>query len=83
MAQLDLFDNPLDKMQSAQVIAHKLKNHRIKMYKRCNAADCKNEIINKPWHHYCIDHKISYAAATSTIIGFEHPFVSSPVTKKI
>lgn len=76
--QVDIFGNPLNKMQSAEFLAHTLKTHKIKLYKKCSTAGCNIMITNKSWHHYCIDHMMDAAAATSTVIEFPHPFVSIP-----
>jgi hypothetical protein len=61
-----------------QTIGYKLKNHRIKLYKKCAALGCEEMITNKTWQHYCIDHTIQQALDT----GIVTPFVSIPGIKK-
>jgi len=79
--QKDLFGNPLNKLDSAAFLAHTLRNHKVKLYKKCSNRHCKNEIVNKPNRHYCMDHIIDEAIETDVVIAYVHPFVSSPVTR--
>lgn len=60
--QLDLHGNPISKLQSAQMIAHRLKNHKIKLYKPCAVDGCNLQTLNKPWNHYCWQHQIDMYA---------------------
>lgn len=77
--QQDLFGKPLNKLESAEFLAHTLRNHKVKSYKKCSNRYCKHEIINKPYKHYCIDHIIDEAIETDIILPYAHPIVSSPV----
>lgn len=51
--QVNLFDEGIPEVF---MIAKKLQNHKVKMYKKCGNRDCKEEILNKPNKHFCWIH---------------------------
>lgn len=72
--QKDLFGNTLDKLDSAEFLAHTLRNHKVKSYKKCSNRTCKNEIVNKPYRHYCMDHIMDESIETDVVIPYIHSF---------
>lgn len=51
--QVDLYDEGI---AEAYVIAKKLSNHNLKLYKKCGMNQCDSDILNKPHCHYCPEH---------------------------
>ncbi len=68
--QLDLYDEGIPEVY---VIAKKLSNHKIKIYKKCGMNYCKNQILNKPHCHYCPECMMDNFMRTTPISPLQAP----------
>jgi len=74
--QTNLFDEGI---AEAYVIAHKLKHHKIKMYKSCGHRDCKEEVLNKPSKHFCWLHIMDIVEIHTPLFPVQSVEITSPV----
>lgn len=68
--QLDLFGKPLNKIESTYTLAHSLKNHKVKLYKKCSHGNCNERVTNKPHKKHCCDHLLDFYQANKTLDDF-------------
>lgn len=61
-------------------IARRMKYHKVKLYKKCCINNCPNETLNKPTHHFCLDHFITNIFNNSTISEYiEEKMIIEPI----
>ena len=51
-------------------LARRMKYHKKKYYKKCEKDNCNNEILNKPYRHFCLDHMLDHYASNKSIKDF-------------
>lgn len=69
MSQVNLEGYLLSKEEQIQFLKHRIKNHRIKIYKTCR---CGNEwMLNKPWNILCAECYLDNCLKTLDLLQIE------------